>query len=217
MLDRYLLPQIAKPLIKLATPLTQRGVRANHITILGFLIGMSALPLLVFHHFIWALVAILINRTFDGLDGTLARQQGSRDSGGFLDIGLDFLFYSAIPFGFALAAPSENAIAAAFLIYAFVGTGSSFLAFASLASKHQLQSPHYPQKSFYYLSGITEGTETLICFILMCLFPQHFCLLAWIFGGLCWVTTTNRLIFGFKTLKALENTASDDPNQKDES
>lgn len=50
------------------------------------------------------------------------------DAGGFLDISLDFLFYALVPFGFILADPTHNALAGGWLLFAFIGTGSSFLA-----------------------------------------------------------------------------------------
>ena len=80
------------------------------------------------------MVLIIANRVCDGLDGAVARSAGGTDLGAYLDITLDFLFYSAVPFAFAVADPA-NAMAAAFLIFSFVGTGSSFLAFAIIAQK----------------------------------------------------------------------------------
>lgn len=53
-------------------------------------------------------------------------------------------------------------MAGGWLLFAFIGTGSSFLAFAALAAKHQIDNPGYAHKSFYYLGGLTEGTETIL-------------------------------------------------------
>jgi phosphatidylglycerophosphate synthase len=178
-------------------------ITADGLTLVGFAIGVLALPFLALGWYLAALVAIVLNRLLDGLDGALARRRGITDAGGFLDIALDFLFYALVPFGFALAAPAENALAAAWLLFAFIGTGSSFLAFAALAAKHDIDNPGYAHKSFYYLGGLTEGTETILLFALCCLFPMHFALFAWIFGALCWLTTTTRVWSGYQTLKAL--------------
>jgi hypothetical protein len=82
-------------------------------------------------------------------------------------------------------------------------TGSSFLAFAALAAKHDIDNPGYAHKSFYYIGGLTEGTETIALFVLCCLFPAHFTLFAWVFGALCWLTTTTRIWSGYVTLKSL--------------
>ena len=198
MLDRLILEQTKQYQQQLAKQLLQWGFTANRVTVLGFLIGISALPLLAFEHYGWALIVILLNRLLDGLDGTLARLTQTSDRGGFLDIVLDFLFYSAIPLGFALANHHENALAAAVLIYSFIGTGSSFLAFAIFAAKRQLTSTHYPHKSFYYLGGLTEAAETVLVFALMCLVPAWFSGLAYGFASLCFISTGLRVYSGWK-------------------
>ena len=203
MLDRYVHPHLKPGLNRLVEKLDKPTLTADGLTLLGFAIGVLALPFLALGWYLAALTAIVLNRLLDGLDGALARRRGITDAGGFLDIALDFLFYALVPFGFALAAPSENALAAAWLLFAFMGTGSSFLAFAALAAKHDIDNPGYAHKSFYYLGGLTEGTETILLFALCCLFPMHFALFAWIFGALCWLTTTTRIWSGYQTLKAL--------------
>ncbi|HIF9242892.1 CDP-alcohol phosphatidyltransferase family protein [Photobacterium damselae] len=201
MLDRYAIKIIKWPLKTLAALPDKLGISANQVTITGFIIGLFTLPALAFQRYDLALIFIVINRLLDGLDGAIARRQGITDCGGFLDITLDFIFYSLVPFGFVLADPSNNAIAGAFLIYSFIGTGSSFLAFAIMAGKRNIESPVYKQKSLYYIGGLTEGTETIACFVLFCLFPSYFSMIAWIFGALCWVTTATRIWAGYQTLK----------------
>ncbi|HIF9544118.1 TPA: CDP-alcohol phosphatidyltransferase family protein [Photobacterium damselae] len=201
MLDRYAIKIIKWPLKTLAALPDKLGIRANQVTITGFIIGLFTLPALAFQRYDLALIFIVINRLLDGLDGAIARRQGITDCGGFLDITLDFIFYSLVPFGFVLADPNNNAIAGAFLIYSFIGTGSSFLAFAIMAGKRNIESPVYKQKSLYYIGGLTEGTETIACFVLFCLFPSYFSIIAWIFGALCWVTTATRIWAGYQTLK----------------
>ena len=41
--------------------------------------------------------------------------------------------------------------------------------------------------------GVTEGAETIAVFVLICLFPDWFDVIAWAFGGLCWLTTATRV------------------------
>lgn len=201
MLDRYAIKLIRWPLTTFSALPDKLGITANQVTITGFVIGLFALPALALEAYSWALGFIVINRIFDGLDGAIARRQGITDCGGFLDITLDFLFYSMVPFGFVLANPEANAVAGAFLIFSFIGTGSSFLSFAIMAGKRNIESPVYKQKSLYYIGGLTEGTETIACFVLFCLFPLHFATIAWVFGTLCWITTVTRIWAGYQTLK----------------
>ncbi|WP_419237369.1 CDP-alcohol phosphatidyltransferase family protein [Photobacterium leiognathi subsp. mandapamensis] len=201
MLDRFCIKILKTPLEKSATKLHNCGISANQVTLFGFLIGCLTLPALITEHYLLALFFILFNRLCDGLDGAVARIEGITDAGGFLDISLDFLFYSLVPFGFILANPELNAIAGALLIFSFIGTGSSFLAFAIMASKQGIENPVYKHKSLYYMSGLTEGTETIGCFVLFCLLPQHFATIAYIFAAACWFTTFTRIYSGFNTLK----------------
>jgi phosphatidylglycerophosphate synthase len=160
-LDRHLHPRLKPVLNQLASLLDKPVMSPDGLTLTGFATGVLALPFLALGWYPAALVAIVLNRLLDGLDGALARRRGLSDAGGFLDIVLDFLFYALVPFGFALAAPAENALASAWLLFAFIGTGSSFLAFAALAAKHNIANPGYAHKSFYYIGGLTEGTETI--------------------------------------------------------
>lgn len=199
--DRYLHPRVKPLLNRIAATIDRPEITPDRISLAGFLIGALALPFLAMQWYPAALLVIVINRLFDGLDGALARRRNLSDAGGFLDIALDFLFYALVPFGFVLASPALNAVAGAWLLFAFIGTGSSFLAFAAVADKYKLENLDYPHKSFYYLGGLTEGAETILVFVLFCLFPAYFPLLAWFFGALCWFTTLTRVWGGYHTLR----------------
>lgn len=197
MIDARLLPLLRRAFDGPARHLTARGIKADQVTLTGFGIGVLVVPALAAGWFGLALLFILANRIGDGLDGALARQQGPTDRGAFLDIALDFLFYALVPLGFALADPAANALPAAVLIAAFVGTGSSFLAFAVIAEKRGLQAIAYPAKGIHYLGGLTEGTETIGLFIAICLWPGAFPALALIFAALCLITTMTRWYAGW--------------------
>lgn len=163
MFDRYLHPRVKPLLNRIAATIDRPEVTPDRISLAGFLIGALALPFLAMQWYPAALLVIVINRLFDGLDGALARRRNLSDAGGFLDIALDFLFYALVPFGFVLASPALNAVAGAWLLFAFIGTGSSFLAFAAVADKYKLENLDYPHKSFYYLGGLTEGQKRYWC------------------------------------------------------
>ncbi len=199
MLDRAATALI-KPLVdRLARVLVRLHISANQMTLLGFGVGLVAAVLVVSQSFMAALAAILLSRLCDALDGAMARQTRVTDAGGFLDIALDFLFYASIPLAFAVADPARNALAAAVLLAAFVGTTSSFLAFAVMAAKRNMRSQAYPGKSFYFLGGLTEATETLAFLAAMCLWPQHFATLAYVFAALCALTTGTRIWWGWRS------------------
>lgn len=200
MLDARLRKLIDPPLDRVGRRLARLGISANGITWTGFLVGCGAWAMLALGSYSWALALILLNRLADGLDGAVARHGRISDLGGYLDIVLDFLFYSGVVFFFAVGRP-DQALPAAFLIFSFVGTGASFLAFAALAAKRGISTTARGPKSIYYLGGLTEGSETLALFVLICLFPDHFAWFAWIFGGLCWLTTGVRIYMAVETFK----------------
>ncbi|MFN3279817.1 MAG: CDP-alcohol phosphatidyltransferase family protein [Paracoccus hibiscisoli] len=192
MIDARLQPLQRAVLQPPAARLAARGVSADAISIAGFVIGLLAIPALAFGWWTAAFVLIAANRIMDGLDGAVARINGPTDRGAFLDIALDFVFYALVPLGFALHDPAANALPAAVLIAAFVGTGSSFLAFAAIAAKRGDRATRFRTKGIYYLGGLTEGFETIVLFLAMCLFPASFPTLAWIFAAACGVTTILR-------------------------
>ena len=199
MLDRFALPLFAAPHRFVAKACLRLNLSPNFVTLSGAVIGLGAAPLITMHFYGAALALILLNRFLDGVDGTMARMIGPTDRGAFLDIVCDFLFYAAVPLGFAFADPG-NALPAAVLLASFIGTGSSFLAFAAVTAKRGTVSPSYPNKGIHYLGGLTEGTETILAFCAKCVWPQHFALIAYGFAAACGVTTATRLFFGAKSL-----------------
>ena len=117
MIDSWMVRQIQPTLNQFALDWIPKWLRANAVTVMGFLVGLLVLPLLWDQAYLLALIVILFNRFLDGLDGAIARRDGISDFGGFLDICCDFIFYSAVVFGFALADPQQNALAASFMIF----------------------------------------------------------------------------------------------------
>jgi len=200
MLDAPLRRVIDPPLDRLGRGIAARGVRADAVTLAGFGLGVCAIAAIARGAFGWGLALLLANRALDGLDGAVARARGVTDLGGYLDIVLDFLVYAGVVFAFALADPEANALAAAFLVTSFMGTGSTFLAFAVMAAMRGLDTGARGRKSLYYLGGLTEGSETIAVFVAFCLWPAWFPALAWAFGALCWVTTATRILAAIETL-----------------
>ena len=202
MLDRPAQALIAPALQAVGRWLVRQGVTADAITWAGFGLGRCAAACIALQQPLVGLALLLASRLMDGLDGTVARLTAPTDRGAFLDITLDFLFYASIPLAFALADPAANALAAAVLLAAFIGTGSSFLAFAVLAERRGLKSLAYPSKGLFYLGGLTEATETLACFVAMCLWPAAFAPLALGFAALCALTVLARLRAGWLAFSA---------------
>ena len=167
------------------------------VTVIGGVFGFMAFLFSLFGRIPLGTGLIALNRIFDGLDGAVARHQGITDLGGYLDIVIDFIFYALVPLGFAIGNP-ELALPAAVLICSFVGTGSSFLAFAILAQKSGISTEIRGKKSIYYLGGLTEGFETILVLVLMCIWPEYFTIFAYIFAALCWITTATRIYWAIE-------------------
>ncbi len=197
MIDAKILP-LQRWLLQAPARGLARWVTADQVSGLGFALGALTVPALAFGQFGLALVLLGLNRVADGLDGAIARISGPTDRGAFLDIALDFVFYALFPLGFAVADPGGNALAAAVLIASFVGTGSSFLAFASIAARRGLTAADYPGKGIYYLGGLTEGFETIAVFAAMALFPAWFPVLAYGYAVACCLSTVLRWRMGWQ-------------------
>lgn len=198
MIDAAVQPLQRRALAPMARTLHSAGITADGITVAGFLIGLITVPALATGWYLAALFFLLVNRLADGLDGAVARLGTPTDRGAFLDIALDFVFYALVPIGFALADPAANALPAAILVAAFVGTGSSFLAFAAIAAKRKLAADAFPTKGIYYLGGLTEGAETIAVFVAACLWPTLFPTLAYVFATACAITTLVRWAQGWR-------------------
>ncbi len=185
MLDRTARRLIDPALNRMGSALAERGYTANMVTLTGLALGLFAAAIIAIGHPGYALIPLLASRLADGLDGAVARATQKTDFGGYLDIAADFLFYGAIPMAFVLMDPSAHGAAGAFLLTAFYFNGTSFLGYAILAEKRDMQTDSQGIKSLYYSNGLLEGTETIIFFILLCFFAGSFSVMAWIFGSLC--------------------------------
>ncbi len=200
MFDRFLRPLIDRPLALAGRGLAAIGLPANAVTLGGLALGLLAVPALAAQRYELALVAVLLNRLCDGLDGAVARRNGLSDFGGYLDIVADMIFYGAVVFGFVLADPANGA-PAGLLLVSFMGTSASFLAFGILAAKRGLHTEALGKKSFFYSTGLIEGSETAAFLALVCLLPQHFAMLALVFAALCGLTVVQRIVVAWRSFR----------------
>ncbi|BDA83569.1 membrane protein [Aureimonas sp. SA4125] len=201
MLDGSVKARLDPALDALARQLHRAGFSADAVTVAGFVLGLGAALAIGLNAFGLGLGLILASRLADGLDGALARQTRPTDLGGYLDIVLDFIFYGAIPLGFAVADPAANALPATVLLMSFYANGASFLAFALMAEKRKLVAAARGPKSLYFTTGLAEAGETLLVFVLACLFPAWFGILAYVFAALCFVTCFSRIALATRVFR----------------
>jgi phosphatidylglycerophosphate synthase len=198
MLDGLMRRLIDPPLDRIGRGMAARGWTADGATLAGLGFGLAAAAAIAWENTGAAILFFLLGRVFDGLDGAIARATRKTDRGGFLDIVCDFLIYGAIPLAFAIRDPENNAVAACVLLFAFYVNGATFLAFAAIAAKRGMDSVARGVKSIYFTAGLAEGTETILVFALMILFPLAFPILAFGFAGLTLMSALARVVLAWR-------------------
>ncbi|HSM39887.1 MAG TPA: CDP-alcohol phosphatidyltransferase family protein [Afifellaceae bacterium] len=198
MLDGTAKALIDPYLTRMGNGLARVGVSADMVTWAGFLVGAAAGMAIGLNYYLIGLVLLMFSRLADGLDGAVARATRKTDLGGYLDIVLDFAFYGLIPLGFVFADPEANAVAGAVLLFSFYVNGSSFLAYAIIAEKRDLETDQRGSKSLYFTTGLAEATETLAVFVACCLWPAAFPTIAWIFAVICFYTAASRIVLAIR-------------------
>ena len=163
---------------------SRSGISANLVSVSGFVIGIFAINFLAMEMYGYALFCILVNRAFDALDGAIARHSEVTDFGIFLDAALDYIFYAGVIFGFALANPYDNAVAAGFLLFAFAVSSCALLAYAVVAYKNNSAEKLNLNQSPFYLGGFAQGFETFTALVVLCIVPGWFMPIAIILGVL---------------------------------
>ncbi len=194
MFDNKINNYLSPLLVRIAIFFHRLEISANFVTLLGFISGLICFFLIANSNFMLSLVFLFINRFFDGLDGAVARLSRPNDLGGFYDIISDFFFYALFPLGFIFH-NIENSFSICFLILSFVTTQATFLASAWILEKNKSSISLQSKKSFFYIGGITEGFETILCFILMLIFYDLVYIICYIFGTLCFLTSLFRIFY----------------------
>jgi phosphatidylglycerophosphate synthase len=168
----------------IAQELYRNGIGANAITVFGFVVGLMSINFLAMNLYFEALTCIVINRFCDALDGSVARILGQTPFGTFLDSCLDFIFYAGVIFGFALANPENNAVAACFWLFSFTASSVALLSYGVLSYGQKPKQAASFWESPFYLEGMTQGIEMVIAFLLLCMMPFAFLPVAIAVG--CW-------------------------------
>lgn len=193
MLDIPIRKRIDPLLNSMAGLIAKTGLSANSLTFTGFFCGLAGAVSLLFQAYWIALFFLALNRLCDGLDGALARRLNTHESGfgGYLDIVLDMIVYAAWPCAFAIGLHDPNSyMAICFLLVAYIGTATSFLALSSILSAKGVEADE--SKSLIFGRGLAEGTETAVYMALICLIPSAFIMLTIAYGLLCYATIIQR-------------------------
>ena len=205
MFDRHLQKLTQKPLSFFAK-IILKYISANQITIIGFVFGLMMCLFVYLELFFLAIFFLILNRICDGLDGVMARLTVPTYLGAYLDIVLDFIFYSAFILIFGLL-DTNNIIISCLLLFSYICTGTTFLAQAIIQPKLDLVQKDESididiPKSFYYSAGLIEGTETILFMTLCLLFPNLYFFFGLIFSILCLLTALSRILIFYKRNKS---------------
>jgi archaetidylinositol phosphate synthase len=148
--------------------LLNKGLTANHVTVIAFVIGVSASFLVYFDMAVLGVVVLWLSGFLDAVDGSMARQSKTSSSWGtVLDVTFDRIVEAGILVALALRHPDPE-ILFLFLLLAIsiIITMTIFLTVGAVSEKESM-------KSFYYQPGLAERTEGFILFSLMVLFQPH--------------------------------------------
>ncbi|MEL6149186.1 MAG: CDP-alcohol phosphatidyltransferase family protein, partial [Chloroflexota bacterium] len=171
------------------------GVHPTTITLISGVFGVAAAAAAWQQMYWLGLGFWAVNRILDGLDGTVARLTNQQsDLGGYIDIMVDDLVYSVVILGFAVGINTVPAyVAAGFLLVTYRVNAASWMYLSSLLEKRaQGAKSSNEMTSVTMPTGLIEGTETVIFYILFYLLPGFVTPLFWIFGALITVTIIQR-------------------------
>lgn len=197
MFDLLLRPPKDRLLQRPAQALAPR-CRPAWLTALGGVASLAAAGL-AWAELPWAaVVSWLLGRTFDGLDGPVARLRGeSSDFGGYADLLTDTLGYALVPLGVAMAIDTRTTwIMVALLLGSFYMNTVSWLYLAALLEKRGRGAQANGESTSVVMpSALIEGTETIVFFAVFLAFPAQ---ARWIFplmAGLVMVGVVQRLLW----------------------
>lgn len=209
MIDASARRALSRPLEWFAGLIDLPWITPNRLTVLGMLVGLSSAALAGFQLWLPALLAWLLSRVLDGLDGTLARrrrrgQSPARQSevGGFLDIVADFVVYGATVMGVAIGASSGFGAPwwpFMLVLLAYYINGTAFLAFSSIAERTGRQIDD--GRSLSFLGRIAEGTETIIVHSLWLILPGYAWQIAVVWAGFVFVSAAQRIVSAIRILR----------------
>lgn len=210
MMDAPLRRILTKPMAGIAAALDVRWITPDRLTMAGLVIGLASAVLAAVQWWPLALVAWLVSRLFDGVDGTLARrrgkstQPGTSEAGGFLDIVSDFVVYGATVLGVAIGASAAfSAPWWPFLLVmlSYYLNGAAFLAFSSIAERTGRTTTDADNRSLFFLGRIAEGGETILVHSLWLVLPFIAWQIAIVWGVFVLASAVQRMIVGYRLLR----------------
>lgn len=198
MLDTYGRSTVQPIIGKTANLLLKLGLKANHVTVIAFFIGIGASVIIYFGHAIFGVIVLWISGFLDAVDGSMARQSKTPSAWGtVLDVTFDRMVEGGIIIALAFRHPEPvTLILLLILAVSIIVVMTIFLTVGAVSKKQS-------EKSFYYQPGLAERTEGFILFSCMALFQSNLSVWTIIFICVEIITGCQRLIEAKRILKDL--------------
>ena len=196
------------------------GVHPNSVSLVSLLPGLAAACFAGLGMWLWALLAFALNRILDGLDGLIARGRDLQsDFGGYMDIMIDFVVYAAIPIGvwIGVEAPlldaSESgvtpllsntlpgAVPLVVLLAIFYVNAASWMYLSAVLEKRKRAVRTESSTTVVMPSGLVEGTETVLFYVLFLLLPSYYPALFFLMAAATAVGVVQRIVWARRHLR----------------
>ena len=158
--------------------------------------GIESAPLLAFHFYKAAVLAIVLSGFIDTLDGAIARfHQSSSPKGAILDITSDRAVEFSIILGLFFVSPETRGLPCILMLGSVLLCITSFLVVGIFKDNES-------QKGFHYSPGMVERTEAFAFFIALILLPEYFLILSIVFSILVFLTAFRRIFEFISTARS---------------
>ncbi|MFC0523761.1 CDP-alcohol phosphatidyltransferase family protein [Pontibacillus salicampi] len=164
MLDTHARKYVQPSIEHTAKWFIKRGLTANQVTIIAFIIGISSGILYSIGFPILAVFTLWFSGFLDAVDGTMARLTKPSPFGTLMDITFDRIVEISIILGIAYVHP-DLLWPLLLLSISIIISMTIFLTVGAISEKQGI-------KSFYYQAGMAERSEGFIFFSIMMLFPS---------------------------------------------
>lgn len=164
MLDTHARKWVQPSIEGTARLLLNKGLSANQVTLIAFIVGSTTGLFYYFGFPILAVILLWVSGFLDAVDGTMARLTKPSPFGTVMDVTFDRVVEISVILGVAFLHP-EIMWALLLLSVSIIISMSIFLTVGAVSEKQGM-------KSFYYQAGLAERTEGFILFSVMMLFPS---------------------------------------------
>ena len=167
---------------------------ANGVTILAFIVGLSAAVFVALNWLFVAVAILWISGLLDAVDGTISRKTNTSSSLGTL---MDIVFDRLVEIGILMALIILEPSLAVYVAIVNATIIITMVVFLTVGATAQVKT----EKSFYYQAGLAERTEGFIMLSLAILLEGYRHIVLVIFAAMILFTAIQRFVEAVKILK----------------